>query len=260
MRIFILALIVSFLFSCGGGSINYTDFERDLNDQFTDSLVFYQTNGIITETESDSLSSLFFDYAYDYDKDSITQAFYDEILIELQERKYETDFKKADNLKEIQSEISSLSKKFNYEKDEFDDIGFYKHKSYGKYWQNTTTLTCGLNSTGYIYLKSNYFGDDWLFHTSVSVKIDEKVHNTANVAKHSDNYRTDIDGGNLWEVITYDKEDYIIRKIAENTDKEIKVRFNGSKYHKDITLNSKYKNAIKESYELSQLIKQQREL
>lgn len=163
----------------------------------------------------------------------------------------EQNQKKIDSLNAV---LSKLKSKFTYKKDEFNNTGFYKHKRWGKYWPNRKTLTSYVNSNGYAFFVSNYSGDDWLFHTSISVLIDEKKFTSENVPSFSDNNLTDHDSGRVWEVITYLESDLILKEIAENTDKTIKVRFNGREFYDDTTLSSADKQALSDCYNLAKTI------
>ena len=168
--------------------------------------------------------------------------------------KEKAKIEKEKTLAESKKKLEKLKRKFTYKKDEFQDVGFYTHKRWGKYWPNRKTLTSGVNSTGYAWLRSNYSDDDWLFHTSIYVLIDDRKLTSPTVPTHSDKHITDNDGGRIWEVVTYDNTT-ILKEIAENADKKIKVRFNGSKFYNDATLSARDKQALKECYELGELLK-----
>ena len=75
--------------------------------------------------------------------------------------------------------------------DEFNKIGFYRHKQWGNNWPNRTTLTTGLNSRGGIWLRSNYYGSDWIFHTQIIVLIDGVSYKSAIVETYNPEHRTD---------------------------------------------------------------------
>ena len=161
---------------------------------------------------------------------------------------------KEKRLAESKQKLEKLKRKFMYKEDEFEKIGFYTHKRWGNYWPNRKTLTSGVNSSGYAWLRSNYSADDWLFHTSIYVLIGERRLVSPTVPTYDPKNITDNKGGRIWEVVTYSDTE-ILREIAENTDKVIKVRFNGSEFYDDTTLSSADKQALKECYELSQLLK-----
>jgi hypothetical protein len=89
------------------------------------------------------------------------------------------------------------------------------------------------------------------------VKIDEIVVETPTVATYDENHHTEIGSSGVWETNHYvEGSESIIKLIAENIDKEIKVRFVGREYYKDIILSKKDKIAIKESFELAQILEE----
>jgi len=112
-----------------------------------------------------------------------------------------------------------------------------------------------VDSRGDIYLESQYYADDWLFHTRIEVKIGDKIFKSKDVPLFSANNIHEPSGDIIWENVTYTDDNGIIKAIAESGNTPVKVRFIG-KYYDDFTLSSKDKQAIKDSYELSQLIKQ----
>lgn len=170
------------------------------------------------------------------------------------ELKEKARIEKEKTLAESKRKLEKLKRKFTYKKDDFQDIGFYTHKRWGKYWPNRKTLTSGVNSSGYAWLRSNYSDDDWLFHTSIHVLIGDRKVTSPTVPTYSDKNKTDNDGGRIWEVVTYENTN-ILREIAKNTDKKIRIRFNGSEFYNDATLSSGDKQALKDCYELGELLK-----
>jgi len=153
------------------------------------------------------------------------------------------------------AQIEVLKKKFNYTADEFQKVGFYKHKTFGESYPDRKTLTVGLNSEGYIYLRSNYHADDWLFHKSVQIKSGETILESPTIESYDKAHVTYNSGGDIWEQNTYKDDNGIIYLISISQDNEVKVRFNGQQFYSDIVLSKKDKQAIKDSYELSQAIR-----
>jgi hypothetical protein len=184
-----------------------------------------------------------------------TDSLYKTKISEIKENK-ELEIK--NEKEEIKKNFEKLKQKFNFKKDEFQDIGFYTHKTWGKYYQNRKTLTSGVNSDGYAWLRSNYSSNDWLFHTSIYVLIDDKKLSSPTVETYNENNIQENDGGRIWEIVTYNNTD-ILKEIAGNLDKIIKVRFNGSQHYDDTTLSKSDKQALKDCYELSEMIKKLKE-
>lgn len=162
-------------------------------------------------------------------------------------------------LTQAKTTFQELKGKFKFKKDEFEDIGWYSHKNWGNHWLARKGLTVDINSTGYIYLCSNWYDNDWLFHHTVRVLVDGSKLETAKIESYSKEHKTEIaDGGYVYEVNYYTKgrDNGIIKLIAENSNKKIKVRFVGKEFHSDITLSSTDKKAIKDGYLFAQALQE----
>jgi len=154
--------------------------------------------------------------------------------------------------------LADAKKNFVFEGDEFTGGGWYKHKL----WDinkilHKTLLTANVNQDGYAYLVSNYYGDDWIFHESITVKIDDRVIDSDVVPTYEKNNVHENTGGSVWETIhfTEERDNRILSSIGANPEKTIKVRLNGRNYHKDYALSKNDKQAIADCAFLSELIK-----
>jgi hypothetical protein len=156
--------------------------------------------------------------------------------------------------KHAEKNIESFKSKFLVEGDEFRDLKFYTHKTFGKFWPRRSTLTAGANSNGYVWLRSNWYGTD-LDHNMIRVKVGEEILVSGVVRSFEDDYRQEYSDGNWFEVITYKNCQELLQFIADNYDKEIKVRYEGDKYYKDKVLLKKDALAIRETIELGKMIK-----
>jgi len=262
-KIFKLLILISVLQSCETKTERQIEIEK-IKDNSIEILAKIKTeinladinNNIVWKTNMDSVQSEW----QKIHKDSAElgliylKKFDSTYQLKSTELKEKRKLEKEKELAESKGKIEKLKRKFTYKKDEFQDVGFYTHKRWGKYWPNRKTLTSGVNSTGYVWLNSNYSDDDWLFHTSIHVLIGDRKLTSPTVETYSKNNKTDNDGGRIWEVVTYDNTD-ILREIAENIDKKIKVRFNGREFYNDATLTSGDKQALKDCYELGKLLK-----
>ncbi len=164
---------------------------------------------------------------------------------------------KEDSLKTIEAEktYKQLKSKFIIKEDEFKDITFYTHKTFGKYWPHRKTLTAGANSTGYAYLRSNYFSNDWLFHTYVSIKAGEAKFSTVPVPSFDNNNIRDNNTDGIYEVVTYENSEPQLEMIYRLNKEKILVRFQGDQFHDDVVLSISDKRALKETWELAQALK-----
>jgi hypothetical protein len=153
--------------------------------------------------------------------------------------------------------LADLKTKFKYTYDEFDKKGWYENKSQvTNITYDKSILRVRVNNVGYAYLESQYYGDDWIFHTHVEVKIGDTVYQTEDIPTYDKNNAHSNTGGSVWEVVAYtaDRDNGIMKAIAESGDAVIKVRFAGGEGHYDMTLSKRDQQAIKDAYQLSQLI------
>jgi hypothetical protein len=154
--------------------------------------------------------------------------------------------------------LAELKNKFNYAYDEFEKIGWYENKT--QVVANTFNkkmLRVRVNNAGYAYLEDQYYGDDWIFHTRVAVKIGDVVYTSDDIPSYdSDNHKNNS-GGSVWEQISYTggRDNGVIEAIAKSGDASVLVRFAGDQGVSDFTLAARDQQAIKDAYELSNLIK-----
>lgn len=160
-----------------------------------------------------------------------------------------------------QKRLEELKARFNYKYDEFKKVGWYENKNQtADNSFNRTLLKVIVRNDGYNYLEDQYYASDWLFHTKIQVIIEgvDKVYESDEVPIYSKNNTTENSGGSIWETISYldGGDNGIVQAIAENSDKQIKVRFSGREYVKDVVLSKIDKQAVKDSYELANLLKE----
>lgn len=165
----------------------------------------------------------------------------------------------ANAIAELTTKLNDLKSHFEYTGDEFDKIGWYQHKS--QTVDNSFNRKCliiHVNSKGNYYLEDQFYSEDWIFHTSIKVKVGDQIFESAKIETYNPNNKTQNGGQHVWESINYldGGDNGIIEAIAQNVDSVVTVRFNGRQYYSDFTLQMKDKKAIKEGFELSELIKQ----
>ena len=158
----------------------------------------------------------------------------------------------------MEDRLMVLKKNFNYKYDEFEKKGWYIHKNQTvQNSYNRNYLGVMVNNVGYAYLESNYYGSSWIFHTGVEVKIGDTVYKTEDIPSYDKNNVRIILSGAVSETISYTagRDNGVLEAIAKSGENIVRVRFSGSDNVKDITLSQKDKEAIKDSYELAELIK-----
>ena len=97
-----------------------------------------------------------------------------------------------EKLHEQENKLNSIIANFEINKDDFKKITWYKHKHFSSKKYNETYLQTPVNNKGYIYLVSCYYGEDWLFHEKLLIKIGENVFESPRVPTYSENHHTEI--------------------------------------------------------------------
>lgn len=146
----------------------------------------------------------------------------------------------------------SLTQLFIIRKDDYSNLTFFNHKHWGSKWPAHSTIYAYLNSGKDIYLVSNFYSSDWIFHTRVKVLIDGRAYDTDEVPSYNPSNITQNGGRDVWENVTYPpgNSKHIIKEIASNTDKRISVRFEGKQHEQEIVLSDQDKTAFKDVYTL----------
>lgn len=119
-------------------------------------------------------------------------------------------------------------------------------------------LNAHIRNNGTIYLESQYYSDNWLFHTQISIKIGDVVLRSEDIPSYSKLNVRDHTSGIIWEIVSYTggKDNGILKAIYDSKkDDEIKVRFIGREYYSEVVLGRSDITALKESYELSEILK-----
>jgi hypothetical protein len=139
--------------------------------------------------------------------------------------------KQRANLAAAQSVISSLIGEFKAEKGEFDKYTSYVHnrQAIDQNWTRSF-IQVYFNETGDLTLLSNYYGEQWLNHTSFRVIGEGFSAKSDSVAlDQPNNHHGDFNGA-MWERITYHgpQAEAIISLIAANNGKKMKAVYRGT--------------------------------
>lgn len=158
--------------------------------------------------------------------------------------------------------ITELEKPFEKEKTEFDRYQQYTHKrqTFERAW-NRSYIQVYLDERGEMYLSSNYYGKNWLNHTSIRVydQGDEASTETIPV-DNVNNHRSDF-MEYKWEKVSYrdGKDNGVMEFIAQHADRRLKAVFLGKEYYY-IILESYDKQAVIDALALSKAIKRKKQL
>ncbi len=153
--------------------------------------------------------------------------------------------------------FAKMAKNFTFAKDDFQDKGWYTHKNFGKKAARRKTMKAHVREDGFIYLESQFYGNDWIFHNHIKVKVGSLYLSSPKIESYNKNNKQQYAGDTFWENVYYREtgDNGIIQAIADSTSKPVKVRFEGRKFNRDIVLTAEEKQSIKDSYELSVVLK-----
>lgn len=92
-------------------------------------------------------------------------------------------------------------------------------------------------------IKLQYYGNDWLFARSVTVKADDKVYELGKL-----DFERDHSSGSVWEWIDMPVKNHEMLNHLM-TAKRVVTRFEGDKYYKDVTLPNEQLTQLREVYQ-----------
>ena len=139
--------------------------------------------------------------------------------------------------------------KLKTEKDEVEGITWHKPSSYPKYSNDRCFVLPYIGEkSGHYWLrcKVDYAANDWVFFTSIIFNVDGVKRDTINF-DYYDVTRETVLGGKLYETADFaptESQINLLRDIADS-QKTI-IRFQGSDYYYDYTVQDKDKNGIKD--------------
>lgn len=153
--------------------------------------------------------------------------------------------------------LAAMVAHFTLAKDDFQDKGWYTHRNFGKKAAGRKTLKAHVREDGFIYLESQWYGNDWIFHNHVKVRVGSLILSSPKVETYTKNNKQESSGRYFWENVYYREtgDNGIIQAIADSASKPVKVRFEGRKFNRDIVLTDEEKRSLKESYELAEILK-----
>ncbi|MFO7617037.1 MAG: hypothetical protein R6V75_07275 [Bacteroidales bacterium] len=163
-----------------------------------------------------------------------------------------------ETMKVLEGEVASLKGHFRYTPGEAGRPGIYEHRRQTpeNSW-NRTYLKVNLNDQGEVWLSSQYYGQEWIDHTSLRV-YDSGLFVLSDTIPLSDPWNRKVeDMGDRWETIEFREgtDAGILAFIADNYEKPLKARFNGRKFHY-IVLETFDREAVHYGWRLAQLLKE----
>ncbi len=158
--------------------------------------------------------------------------------------------------------LTELLNNFDLQEDKVEGGGWYLHKKRKNKHKNHIEVPVSTN--GYLYLKTNYCGDDWIFHDHLVLNIAGGTLYSSKIESYSDYTVKNNSGGQVFESLHLTdplKDGIIIQAIfanfmnAKNADSlDISIRLKGDQKYKDIKLGKEEIGIIAECYLLSQML------
>ena len=161
-------------------------------------------------------------------------------------------------LREAESHIEPLTKNFYFNQGSAGRPGSYEHKrqTVRNSWSRSF-LKVNISEDGEFWISSKYYGKEWLDHFCIKVYDRElQVFSDTIPLNHPDNSKLQ-DGDDKWETIDYRNgtDGGAVGFIIENLTRPLKVRFTG-KQHYYIVMEKFDKEAVKEGFELAQVLRE----
>ena len=157
------------------------------------------------------------------------------------------------------ADFDRLVKSFVYKKGKFEGyVGTYIHKRQQvKNSHDRSYIRAYLDEKGEFYISSRYHGKGHIYHNRVKVYDDGLFSETQEIAESSFDNRSFDDGEDYWETVNYrnGSDNGVVGFVVNNYDKRLKVEFKGKKHHY-IVMESFDKEAIRDAYNLSLVIKE----
>jgi hypothetical protein len=164
--------------------------------------------------------------------------------------------KQRENLAAAQSIIGSLIKEFKPEKGEFDKYTSYIHNRQrnDNNWSRSF-IQVYVNEKGDLSISSNYYGEQWLNHTSFRITGEGTDAKTDSIPLEDINNHHSEFSGAKWEKVTYRgaQADRMVGMIAANFDKKLKAIYKGKTSY-IIWIEESDRKAIKAVYDLSKAL------
>lgn len=162
-----------------------------------------------------------------------------------------------------QADFDRLEKSFVYKKGKFEGYaGTYIHKRQQvKNSHARSYVRAYLDEKGEFYISSRYHGKGHIHHNSIKVYDSGLFAETQQIPESSFDNRSFDDGEDYWETVNYrnNTDNGVVGFIVNNYDKTLKVEFKGKKHHY-IVMESFDKEAVRDAYNLSLVIKEIAEL
>lgn len=158
---------------------------------------------------------------------------------------------KEQKIKEERKALERITVNMRKDTDEIKGITWISHRN-KPILANYISFYFGTNKNNAadypLRVKIHYYGDDWLFVRSVTVKADDKVYELGRL-----DFERDNGSGSVWEWVDLPVKDFDMLNHWMSA-KRVIVRLEGNQYYKDFTLSQKQQMQMREVYQAWKLM------
>jgi len=158
---------------------------------------------------------------------------------------------RADEYRMLVDRIMVLGKRFNIERDEFSKELKYTPLAFASRSSESPSLNLVVLDEGDVLFYTRYLGRDWIFHDHFSLKVGDKIFDSAKVKPS-----TKVLRGAVLELCFYPGKDLpMAEAIANSPQSEVMIRLFGSEGNATRELEKDEKSAFRDAFELSAILK-----
>ena len=158
---------------------------------------------------------------------------------------------RADEYRMLVDRIMVLGKRFNIERDEFSKELKYTPLAFASRSSESPSLNLVVLDEGDVLFYTRYLGRDWIFHDHFSLKVGDKIFDSAKVKPS-----TKVLRGAVLELCFYPEKDLpMAEAIANSPQSEVMIRLFGSEGNATRELEKDEKSAFRDAFELSAILK-----
>lgn len=158
---------------------------------------------------------------------------------------------RADEYRMLVDRIMVLGKRFDISRDEFTKELKYTPLAFASRSSESPSLQLVVLDEGDLLFYSRYMGRDWIFHDHFSLKVGDKLFDSAKVKPS-----TKVLRGAVLELCFYPEKDLAMAQaIANSPQSGVMIRLFGSEGNATRELEKDEKNAFRDAFELSAILK-----
>lgn len=158
---------------------------------------------------------------------------------------------RADEYRMLVDRIMVLGKRFDIDRDEFTKELKYTPLAFASRSTESPGLHLVVLDEGDLLFYSRYLGRDWIFHDHFSLKVGDKLFDSAKVKAS-----TKVLRGSVLELCFYPEKDLpMAEAIANSPQSGVMIRLFGSEGNATRELEKDEKNAFRDALELSAILK-----